>query len=175
MIRYIITFLLIVFFSDFTKAEDNIINFTPVYVSSIIYNNNYLWAGTNKGLIQYNKYTDEYSTYNVNNMNIYPITASETGDIWVGIERSEALLRLQKDLVAIFAEAGWSAENREFSGHLTLCRIKKPRFGRRIAELSKDYSELDFGSLAVDSIRVYQSHLTSSGPVYTVVNENMLS
>ena len=46
MIRYIIAFLLIVFYTNILKAEDRIINFAPVYVNSIMYKNNYLLAGT---------------------------------------------------------------------------------------------------------------------------------
>ena len=95
--------------------------------------------------------------------------------LWIGISPGEALLKLQKDIDARLAEAGWEPEHRKFSGHLTLCRIKKPQFGRRLAELSKDYSDLDFGSLAVNSVRVYQSHLASEGPVYDLVSKGMLS
>ena len=93
MNKYVFTFLLIVLFSGIIKAEDKITNFTPLHVNSIIYNNNYLWAGTENGLIKYDKYSDEYSTYNINNMpletNIYPVTVSESGNIWVGIERNK--------------------------------------------------------------------------------------
>jgi len=45
------------------------------------------------------------------------------GDIhWAGVERSEALFSLQKQLAAELADAGFSLEEREYSPHLTLGR-----------------------------------------------------
>ena len=94
--------------------------------------------------------------------------------LWVGIDRGDALLALQKGLEERLATAGWSGDRKGFSGHLTLCRIKKPRAGRKLQGLIKDYNDLNFGSLQVDSICVYKSELTSSGPIYTVISRSSL-
>ncbi len=94
--------------------------------------------------------------------------------LWVGIDRSEALLGLQKDLDEQLSQAGWPGDKKQFAGHLTLCRIKKPQAGRKLQDLIKDYTDLEFGPLQVDSICVYESELTSSGPIYTVVSTNSL-
>ena len=94
--------------------------------------------------------------------------------LWVGIDRSDALLGLQKDLDEQLSAVGWGGDTKQFAGHLTLCRIKKPQAGRILKEFIKDYSDLSLGSLPVDSICVYKSELTSSGPIYTVVARSSL-
>jgi 2'-5' RNA ligase len=48
--------------------------------------------------------------------------------LWVGLgEGSNNLLQLQKDLDEQLALADWPPESREFTGHLTLCRVKTQR------------------------------------------------
>jgi len=94
--------------------------------------------------------------------------------LWVGIDRNDALLTLQKGLDEQLSQAGWAGDKKQFAGHLTLCRIKKPQAGRILKEFIKDYSDLSLGSLPVDSICVYKSDLTSSGPIYTVVARSSL-
>jgi 2'-5' RNA ligase len=94
--------------------------------------------------------------------------------LWVGIDGSDALLDLQKDLDERLSSAGWGGDKKQFAGHLTLARIKKPKAGRILQELIKDYSDLNLGSFEVDSICVYKSELTSSGPIYTVVARSSL-
>jgi 2'-5' RNA ligase len=94
--------------------------------------------------------------------------------VWVGIDGNDALLTLQKELDEQLSAAGWPGDKKQFAGHLTLARIKKPQAGRILKGLIKEYSGLNLGSFAVDSICVYKSELTSSGPVYTVVSRNLL-
>lgn len=94
--------------------------------------------------------------------------------LWVGTGQSEALSRLQKDIERSLAEAGWPEEARAYSGHLTLCRIRNPKAGRKLAEVSKNYEDLQLGSWRVDSVCVYQSQLSPDGPVYTVLSRVQL-
>ena len=90
--------------------------------------------------------------------------------LWVGTGAgSENLCRLQKDLENQLTLADWPKDNREFSDHLTLCRIKNSKAGIKLAKLSKDYKDYKAGTTEVDSISVYQSQLTPAGPVYTVL------
>jgi 2'-5' RNA ligase len=96
--------------------------------------------------------------------------------LWVGLgEGNDSLLQLQKDLDEWLASAGWPPESREFSGHLTLCRVKNPKAGFKLAEMIKDYKDFKLGTMSADSVCVYQSQLTPSGPVYTVLGEYKLN
>ena len=96
--------------------------------------------------------------------------------LWVGAGLDcPELLRLQEDLEARLAEAGWPRENRKFSGHLTLCRVRNSKAGFKLAEATKDYTDVDLGRLSCDSVHVYQSTLTPEGPIYTTVGNYSLS
>jgi len=95
--------------------------------------------------------------------------------LWVGTGNgSENLLELQKDLEQQLDSAGWPAEKRQFSGHLTLCRIRNSKAGVKLAQVTEGYRDFKLGSISVESVTVYQSQLTPSGPVYTVLGNYKL-
>jgi 2'-5' RNA ligase len=95
--------------------------------------------------------------------------------LWVGIGRGgDSLLPLQTDIEQQLASAGWPPEARKFTGHLTLCRIRNPRAGAKLATVTEEYSDFMLGTTLADSISVYQSQLTPTGPVYTVLGNYKL-
>jgi 2'-5' RNA ligase len=95
--------------------------------------------------------------------------------LWVGTGRgSENLVGLAKELEKQLAIAGWPEESREFSGHLTLCRVRKPAAGVKLAQISEGYKDFKAGVVSVDSVLVYQSQLKPSGPIYTVLGNYKL-
>lgn len=95
--------------------------------------------------------------------------------LWVGTGQGEEnLLELQKDIEKSLALAGWPQETREFSGHLTLCRIRKPAAGVKLAQMSEDYKDFKLGTMPADSVSVYQSLLKPTGPVYTLLGNYKL-
>jgi RNA 2',3'-cyclic 3'-phosphodiesterase len=89
--------------------------------------------------------------------------------VWAGItEGSDALGRLAERLRGALVEAGFPAEERPFSAHVTLGRI---RGGMRLspaalAEVLATWAETPFGSLAGDQVTLYASTLTPAGPSY---------
>ncbi|HEW79565.1 MAG TPA: RNA 2',3'-cyclic phosphodiesterase [Phycisphaerales bacterium] len=96
--------------------------------------------------------------------------------LWVGTGRgSDNLCRLQKDIEKRLALAGWPEDARKFAGHLTLCRIRNPKAGIKLAKMSEDYRDFKLGTISADSVSVYQSQLRPSGPVYTVLGNYKLS
>lgn len=95
--------------------------------------------------------------------------------LWVGMGKGcENLLELQKDLEQQLALAGWPEETREFAGHLTLCRIRNPKVGIKLAQMTEAYKDFKLGSFSADSVTVYQSELTPSGPVYALLGNYKL-
>jgi 2'-5' RNA ligase len=95
--------------------------------------------------------------------------------VWVDVgQGKENLLQLQKDLEQQLAEAGWPPEEREFAGHLTLCRVKDSKAGLKLAQTVENYRDLKLGTISVGSVCVYQSQLTPSGPIYTVLGNYQL-
>lgn len=90
--------------------------------------------------------------------------------LWVGAGNGkDKVCRLQKDIEGQLASAGWPEEDRQFTGHLTLCRIKRAKAGFKLAEISKQYNDFKIGTIQADSVTVYQSQLAPAGPVYTVL------
>jgi 2'-5' RNA ligase len=88
--------------------------------------------------------------------------------VWVGAgQESENLLQLQSDLEQQLAPAGWPPENRQFAGHLTLCRVRNFTAGIKLAQLAEQYRDFKLGVMPADSLCVYQSELTPKGPIYT--------
>jgi len=96
--------------------------------------------------------------------------------LWVGVDEGrDSLLQLQKGLEQQLDSAGWPAERREFTGHLTLCRVRNPRAGVKLAAMIEEYKDFRLGTISADSVSVYQSQLTPSGPIYTVLGKYKLS
>lgn len=95
--------------------------------------------------------------------------------LWVGTGGdSDELLRLQQDLEQELASAGWPKENRKFSGHLTLCRVRNSRAGFELAQMTEAYKDFKLGTISADSLCVYQSELMPKGPIYTVLGDYKL-
>lgn len=95
--------------------------------------------------------------------------------LWVGTGAGiDKLCDLQEELERQLAEAGFAADAKGFSGHLTLCRIKNPKAGFKLAQMSEQYGNFKIGTISADSVCVYQSQLTPQGPVYTVLGNYKL-
>jgi len=95
--------------------------------------------------------------------------------LWVGMgQNCDKLLQLQEDLELQLDLAGWPMETRQFSSHLTLCRIRNSKAGVKLAQITERYKDFKLGNMPADSVSVYQSQLTPKGPVYTVLGNYRL-
>lgn len=95
--------------------------------------------------------------------------------LWAGVQVVPELARLQADLEKRLAEAGWPPEGRAFTAHLTLCRIKEPKAGRKLAEACEEYKNSSLGPVSVDEVVVFESQLTREGSIYTAVSRCALN
>jgi 2'-5' RNA ligase len=91
--------------------------------------------------------------------------------IWAGVRAEPKLLSLAEAVEAAVVSAGFEAEARAFSPHITLARMKhgvakRDEVGRF---LEARRTELDSGPFAVDSFVLYSSLLSSNGAVHEVV------
>ena len=95
--------------------------------------------------------------------------------LWVGAgQNCSELMQLQEDLERQLESAGWPREVRKFSAHLTLCRIRNTKAGIKLAQLVRQYENVDLGTMPADSVSVYQSELTPNGPIYTALGNYAL-
>jgi len=90
--------------------------------------------------------------------------------LWAGCnEGSEQLKKLQIALGDELEKSGWAKDKRDFSPHLTLCRIKSGKEGKKLAKVPDEYKDWALGKISVDELVVYESELTPKGAVYTVL------
>lgn len=66
-------------------------------------------------------------------------------------------------------ETGVPPEERPFSAHLTIGRVKSPRSGRALADAIAGFADDPFGKQTVRSFTLYKSTLTPDGPIYEAV------
>jgi 2'-5' RNA ligase len=88
--------------------------------------------------------------------------------IWIGAGKgADELVTLQKDIDGRLEQARYPKEEREFSAHLTICRVRNPRTGFKLVDAAKQFAKFKFGSIDANAICIYQSQLTAEGPIYT--------
>lgn len=91
--------------------------------------------------------------------------------LWIGVERSDLLNSIQRDMEAEVEELGFAAEDRPFSPHLTLGRVRSQK---GIAEMLRRFTEFrtaDFGLVEVKSIHIMKSDLKPKGAEHTSIAE----
>ena len=92
--------------------------------------------------------------------------------LWVGMQDpDERLRRLAASVDDAMAGLGWKRENRPYTGHLTLARVKKYANNRDKQALSELLSAVKvsdrLGLLPVQSVHLMRSQLRPEGAVYT--------
>jgi 2'-5' RNA ligase len=89
--------------------------------------------------------------------------------IWCGVEGNLDLLRrLQEKVENTSADFGFALENRPFSPHLTLGRVKGKRNLQRLTDYIKIGNDLQC-SFIVECFHLYRSRLTPQGAQYSVL------
>lgn len=92
--------------------------------------------------------------------------------VWVGVKGEvEKFRNLHHCVDASLAAVGFDPENRLFSPHLTLGRVRSLRGSEelvcRAQEAAREFGSL--GTVEVNTIELMESRLTREGPVYTVL------
>ena len=88
--------------------------------------------------------------------------------LWLGIGGSvEKLFDLQKEIEKDLESIGFQRENRAFSAHLTLGRIKSPKNVSGLSEIMTNEKHYDAGSFCAGGLTLLQSDLTPQGAIYT--------
>lgn len=88
--------------------------------------------------------------------------------IWIGVrEESGTLKRLAAGLEKLLNGIGIEPEDRTFSPHLTLGRVKERGDGRIFDGVLAMFKDRDAGEVQVDGISLMRSDLTPQGPIYS--------
>ena len=95
--------------------------------------------------------------------------------LWVGIrETSGSLQSLQEAVEKELGQLGFKREERGFSPHLTLGRVREEAPASAVREIGQLMEKLEFGVLGqqeVTSIHLFKSDLRPTGPIYTSLAE----
>lgn len=86
--------------------------------------------------------------------------------LFIGIEEGEAIQQLAAEINLQLFALGFEKENRPFSPHLTLARIKFLKNKRNFYNAIDKYRDTDIQSIAIHEIILYQSILKPTGPIY---------
>lgn len=93
--------------------------------------------------------------------------------LWVGVsDPARALTRIAEELERIARAHGFDPEERGFTPHMTLGRIRdrlSPDGIRRLAAALEARRESDFGMFTVETIHLMRSVLRPSGPEYAPI------
>jgi 2'-5' RNA ligase len=85
--------------------------------------------------------------------------------LWAGVRANDALLHLQKKIETALQRIGLPAEERKFSPHVTLARMRgSPR--EKVVQFLTHNSLFASGPIPVDRFVLFSSHLGSGGSVY---------
>ena len=90
--------------------------------------------------------------------------------IWVGIHAPAGLTQLQRSIEERSVRLGYEKEERSFSPHLTLGRVRQKLTAQDTQKISNTLSTIQLGKIGtarVNSLHLYQSDLNSEGSIYT--------
>ncbi|MCL5428633.1 MAG: RNA 2',3'-cyclic phosphodiesterase [Chloroflexi bacterium] len=114
---------------------------------------------------------------NINGLGAFP-NPQRARVLWAGLNAPDDLHELQNNIEARLTALGFSREERAFSPHLTLARV---RGHARPVDLSRIRAELAATpkpsptSASAERITLFRSELKSSGSVYNALSQFVLS
>ena len=92
--------------------------------------------------------------------------------VWLGVDRGkEALASLQRAIEGKMAELSFPPEDRPFSPHLTMGRIRSPRGRVGLAQALEKHQGVEIGTFQAREVILFRSELRPSGAVYTKLKE----
>ncbi|MCK4519146.1 MAG: RNA 2',3'-cyclic phosphodiesterase [Candidatus Omnitrophica bacterium] len=95
--------------------------------------------------------------------------------LWLGIkDGNEKLKKLQADMENRLEGLGIKKEEREFTPHLTLGRVKSSKGKKVLIEKIKKAGLDKCYSMKVNKVTLFQSTLTRKGPIYKILYEAKL-
>jgi 2'-5' RNA ligase len=92
--------------------------------------------------------------------------------VWVGVDRGkESLASLRQQIEKKMAELSFPPENRPFSPHLTLGRVRSFRGKANLSQAVESRNGLELGIFQAREVILFRSELKPSGAVYTKLKE----
>jgi 2'-5' RNA ligase len=95
--------------------------------------------------------------------------------LWVGCDDRDGKLKALAGAVqGAMKELGFEPEDREFSAHLTLARMRFPRPDDALTRALDSIRNAAFGTMRVEAMHLFESQLQPQGPVYRKLSSHAL-
>lgn len=94
--------------------------------------------------------------------------------LWAGVHANGSLQNLARAIEDCLLTLGIAKEDRPYSPHLTLARIKNPVPLRRLRELVQETSSASFGTVHVSRFALFRSDPGSNSSLYRKLREYCL-
>ncbi len=91
--------------------------------------------------------------------------------LWAGVQAPAELAHLARDTDRALSRLGVASEQRAYSPHLTLARIKEPVPLEKLLKEIAALESLEFGGFIADRFCLYRSQMQRTGSVYTKLSE----
>ncbi len=92
--------------------------------------------------------------------------------IWAGISKGvNELANVFDQLEPRLSRLGFIPDNKGFSPHLTLVRVKTGRHKAELVKSIEDLADYEFGTIKARCLRLKRSVLTTTGPIYSTLGE----
>ena len=87
--------------------------------------------------------------------------------VWLGVtDGREPLLQVEREITARLTPLGIPEEDRAYSPHLTLARVRDPA-GLKSSHLLDGLTDRRIGTTHIEAITLFRSKLSPKGPTYT--------
>lgn len=90
---------------------------------------------------------------------------------WIGMERNELLENLQGEIEVMLRDYGIIRENKSFSPHLTIARIKRIDDIDKLKYWLQKYRGKTIQKTKIGEVIYYESKLTANGPIYNSIKK----
>jgi len=93
--------------------------------------------------------------------------------IYIGADPAETFTKLYAEVESALTPLGFKREKRQFTPHATLARVKhNPEEARmRLRDTIEHLSDIEVGTMDVDTIKLKKSTLTPKGAIYETLKE----
>ncbi len=114
-------------------------------------------------------------TLSVSGMGIFP-DVRRPRVVWIGLkEEGNNLVRLHKGVEEELKKIGFPSEDRRFTPHITLGRVRSNKNMDKLLKLIEEEKSSELGSFNVSEVHLIKSELKPSGAVYTELYSVILS
>ncbi|MEK7742474.1 MAG: RNA 2',3'-cyclic phosphodiesterase [Nitrospirota bacterium] len=91
--------------------------------------------------------------------------------VWLGVHDSEEIIKLQHDIDESMAGLGFKRDEKQFTPHLTIGRVKSMRNKDALIKELATLKEVDFGKIEVINITLMKSELKPGGAEHFKLSE----